>query len=38
MAFIKNVNHEEVFALAQQVEVQAGQVASKPWHKTVLSA
>lgn len=29
MAFIKNVNHEEVFNLAQQVSVQKGQVVSK---------
>lgn len=29
MAFIKNVNHEEVFALADQVAVQKGQVVSK---------
>ena len=29
MAFIKNVNHEEVFALANQVTVQPGQVVSK---------
>ena len=29
MAFIKNVNHEEVFTLANQVTVQPGQVVSK---------
>lgn len=29
MAFIKNVKHEEVFTLAQQVSVQEGQVVSK---------
>lgn len=29
MAFIKNVNHEEVFNLSEQVSVQKGQVVSK---------
>ena len=29
MAYIKNVEHEQVFDLAQQVEVQPGQIVSK---------
>lgn len=29
MAFIKNINHEEVMNLAEQVSVQEGQVVSK---------
>ncbi|MGN1419562.1 MAG: cupin domain-containing protein [Acutalibacteraceae bacterium] len=29
MPYIKNVNHEKVFSLAQQVAVQKGQVVSK---------